>query len=145
VDLSSGHVYRHWGFWCWNTGICFAMLLILGLVLQSLRDNLKQQQRARRELEQALAELRQSMAEAQKLQNQLQVVCAWTHRIKIEGKWMTFEEFLQKHLHVQLTHGMSPEAVDKFAKEIEEKTGIPTPRPGDAGQAAGGGPENRDG
>jgi K+-sensing histidine kinase KdpD len=145
VDINSGHPYRHWGFWCWNTGVCFAILLILGLVLQRLRDNLKQQLQARRELEQALADLRQSTAEAQKLQSQLQVVCAWTHRIKVEGKWMTFEEFLQKHLHVQLTHGMSPEAVDKFAREIEGKAGMPPPQPGDAGQTTNGGPEKGDG
>jgi K+-sensing histidine kinase KdpD len=121
VDLNSGHEYSHWGIWYWNTVISFASFLVLGLVLQRLRRNLKEQQRAREELEQALAELRQSTAEAQNLQKQLQVVCAWTHRIRIEGKWMTFEEFLRNHLHVQLSHGISPEAMEKFAREIAEQ------------------------
>jgi hypothetical protein len=145
VDINSGHHYRHWGFWCWNTCICMATLLILGLVLRSLRDNLKQQQRARRELEQALANLRESAAEARKLQDQLQVVCAWTNRIKIEGKWMTFEQFLQKHLHLKLTHGISPEAMDRFAMEIEKAAALSKTGQSEAIQAPGNGPENAQG
>ncbi len=50
----------------------------------------------------------------------LQVVCAWTKRIRVEGKWMTFDEFLKNYLHFNLSHGISPEAMERLAKEIEE-------------------------
>jgi K+-sensing histidine kinase KdpD len=121
VDLYAGHPYSSRFYWYWNIFIKFISLLILGLVVQSLRQNLKEQARARQELEKALAELQQSSAEVEKLKGQLQVVCAWTKRIKIKGQWITFDQFLQDHLHVKLTHGMSPEAMSQFAKEIEEE------------------------
>jgi hypothetical protein len=94
--------------------------VILGVVVQSLRCNLKEQARARRELEMALADLRQSAAEIEKLHGQLQVICAWSQRIRIEGKWMTLEEFLKNHLQIKISHGISPEAMDKMVKELEE-------------------------
>jgi K+-sensing histidine kinase KdpD len=120
VDFYVGHPYSSPIYWYWNIFIKFSSFLILGLVVQSLRSNLKEQARARRELEKALAELQQSAVEIEKLKNQLQVVCAWSKRIRVEGKWMTFEEFLKDHLHINLSHGMSPEAMDQFAREIEE-------------------------
>ena len=120
VDFYVGHPYSSRIYWCWNIFINFSSFLILGLVVQSLRHNAKEQTRARRELEKALADLRQSAVEIEKLKNQLQVVCAWSKRIRVEGKWMTFEEFLKDHLHINLSHGISPEAMDQFAREIEE-------------------------
>jgi hypothetical protein len=127
ADIASGHQYTKPFYWYWDISVSLSSLLILGLVVQSLRENLKKQERARRELEQALADLRQSTAEVQKLQGQLQVVCAWTHRIRIAGKWMTFEEFLKEHLHVNLSHGISPEAMEQFTREFDEKNQPPVP------------------
>jgi K+-sensing histidine kinase KdpD len=121
VDFYVGHPYSSRFYWYWNIFIKFSSLIILGLVVQSLRRNLREQARARRELEKALDDLRQSAAEIEKLKDQLQVVCAWTKRIKIKGQWITFDRFLQDHLHVKLSHGMSPEAMSQFAKEIEEE------------------------
>jgi hypothetical protein len=63
VDLYAGHPYSSRFYWYWNIFIKFISLLILGLVVQSLRQNLKEQARARQELEKALAELQQSSAE----------------------------------------------------------------------------------
>jgi K+-sensing histidine kinase KdpD len=120
VDFYVGHPYSSLIYWSWNIFIKFSSFLVLGLVVQSLRHNLKEQARARQELEKVLADLRQSSEEVQKLQDQLQVVCAWTKRIRVEGKWMTMEEFLKDHLHFKLSHGISPEAMEKFIKEIEE-------------------------
>lgn len=120
LDLYAGHPYSNRIYWFWNIFIKFSSFLVLGLVVQSLRHNLKEQARARLELEKALADLRQSSEEVQKLQDQLQVVCAWTKRIRVEGKWVTIEEFLKDHLHFKLSHGISPEAMEKFVKEIEE-------------------------
>jgi K+-sensing histidine kinase KdpD len=121
ADKHAGHQYSSQVYWYWNILVRFSSLLLFGLVVQSLRYNFKKQARAKRELEQTLADLRKSAAEIEKLQNQLQVVCAWTQRIKIEGRWLTFDQFLQEHLHLKLSHGISPEAMSKLLKENEEK------------------------
>ena len=124
ADIRAGHHYTNQAYLYWNIVVNFSSLLILGLVVKSLRDTLAKQVLARQELGKTLADLRQSTEEVQKLQSQLQVVCAWTKRIRFDGKWVTFEEFLQDHLHLKLSHGMSPEAMDQFTKEIE---GQPNP------------------
>ena len=41
-------------------------------------------------------------------------VCAWTKRAKIDGDWMTFDEFLTRKMGLMVTHGMSPEALPMF-------------------------------
>ncbi|MFH1496767.1 MAG: hypothetical protein ABII82_02975 [Verrucomicrobiota bacterium] len=37
-------------------------------------------------------------------------VCAWTKRVKYEGRWVPFEEFLEKRFQLKLSHGISDEA-----------------------------------
>ncbi len=37
-------------------------------------------------------------------------VCAWTKRVKYEGRWVPFEEFLEKRFRLKLSHGISEEA-----------------------------------
>lgn len=52
--------------------------------------------------------------EIRKMQNRSPVVCAWTDRINIDGKWMKLTEFLSERLHLTVTHGVSPEGVQRF-------------------------------
>lgn len=41
------------------------------------------------------------------------VVCAWTHRIKCKGQWLTLEEFLSQHHGYRVSHGLSdPKLID---------------------------------
>jgi CheY-like chemotaxis protein len=56
--------------------------------------------------------------EVQELQKQMQIVCAWTGRIKVKGEWMSVAEFLSKRLHLAVTHGISPEALKEIVKKI---------------------------
>ena len=44
----------------------------------------------------------------------LVTVCAWSKKIQVDGKWVTFEEFLVDNLGVRITHGIDPEAARKF-------------------------------
>jgi len=60
-----------------------------------------------------------SPKEIQELQNQMQVVCAWTGRIKVDDQWMTISDFLSKRLHLTVSHGVSPEAMQKLLQEIQ--------------------------
>ena len=62
--------------------------------------------------------------EIEDLQNQMQVVCAWTGRIKVDDQWMTISDFLSKRLHLKVTHGMSPEAAKEFLKESKLEAGL---------------------
>jgi CheY-like chemotaxis protein len=55
--------------------------------------------------------------EIQGLQSQMQVVCAWTGRIKVDEQWMSVSDFLSKRLNLTVTHGMSPEAAEKFLRD----------------------------
>jgi hypothetical protein len=122
MDKLAGHTYSSDIIWYWNIGGRFASFLIIGLVLQRLRRLLLAEKKARLELEQALEQQRRATAEIQKLQSQLQVVCAWTKRIKIDGKWITMEEFLQNQLHLHFTHGISPEAIETVEKQMPQPT-----------------------
>lgn len=59
----------------------------------------------------------QMLEEIKSLHEQSQVVCAWTDRIQISGKWLKLTEFLSDHLHLKVTHGVSPEGRELFLKE----------------------------
>jgi len=113
VDILSNHHYPSEVVRYWNSFICFIAFAIIGLLLQRLRQSLKEQVRARQELEKALGELRHTTEETRKLQGQLQVVCAWTKRINVEGKWIALDEFLTDKLHTKVSYGVSPEAMQE--------------------------------
>ena len=69
---------------------------------------------ARKQNEEKLA---MAAAEIKRLRHGLLKVCAWTKRIEVDGRWISIEEFLSEYLHLQLTHGMSEEAVRLFGKK----------------------------
>ena len=69
---------------------------------------------ARKETEEKLLE---AAAEIKRLRHGLLKVCAWTKRIEVDGRWISIEDFLSKYLHLQLTHGMSDDAVRLFGKD----------------------------
>jgi hypothetical protein len=71
-------------------------------------------------LEQALDEVRASHEEIEKLRGGLLTICAWTKRIKHDGRWMSVDEFLATHLHLNLTHGISEEAMQNAIAELKE-------------------------
>src|SRR5450759_1935057 len=92
--------------------------------------------RVRRDLEQTLANLNRSTEEARKLQSQLQVVCAWTKRINIEGRWVALDEFLTNTLNTKITYGVSPEAMQEVLHTVEQsevpETHVSNPQPATA-------------
>lgn len=128
VDIASEHYYPHEAFRYWNGFICFLAFAIIGFVLHRLRQSREKERQARRELEQSLAALHESTSEIRKLQSQLQVVCAWTHRIRLEGKWVTLDEFLTSKLNVPVSHGISPEAFAEIKNQLDKsdlRTAVP--------------------
>lgn len=76
------------------------------------------------------------------------VVCAWTHRVKHGGRWISLEDFLSEQLGCQVSHGLSEEGYSSISHEIDTKwrtlridpeTGLPiqanVPRSDSAGPA----------
>ena len=112
ADLFSGHLYANEAYRYWNSFISFVPFAVVGLVLNRLKTSLDAQRRA-------LVELSRSTQEIRELQSQLQVVCSWTKRIEVDGKWIPIDEFLAKRLHLKLTHGISPEASRRFREQAE--------------------------
>lgn len=47
-------------------------------------------------------------------------VCAWTHRVKYQGTWISFEEYLRRRFDLRFTHGISEEASRKLQMEAIE-------------------------
>ncbi len=47
-------------------------------------------------------------------------VCAWTQRVQWEGRWISFEEYLERRFNIQCTHGISDEAAQKLGRQIAE-------------------------
>lgn len=113
VDILSDHHYPLEIFRYANSFICFIAFASIGLLLQGLRHSLSEQKRARLELENALADLNASTEQIRQLQGQLQVVCAWTKRINVEGKWIPLDEFLTDKLNAKISYGVSPEAMQE--------------------------------
>lgn len=127
MDTLEGHPYSHFMFQYWNSFSCLAISLTTGLLLHRLRSTLRERKKANDELQTALKELQSSTEEIRRLQNGLQVVCAWTKRIKVGEQWMAPDEFLSTQLHLHLTHGISPEAYVEVSKQwLEpEADGVP--------------------
>ena len=55
------------------------------------------------EAKRLFADLTASHQEIAKLREGLLTVCAWTKRIRYDGRWMGMDEFLMDHLHLNLT------------------------------------------
>lgn len=49
------------------------------------------------------------------------VVCAWTHRVKSGGRWMSLEDFLTETLGCQVSHGLSEDAFNQLRSELDTR------------------------
>lgn len=121
VDAIDGHSYSHFMVQYWNSFMCIVISLATGLLLCRLKKTLEDRRQVNLDLQRALDELKRSTEEIRKLQNGLQVVCAWTKQIKVGDQWMTPDEFLSSQLHLKITHGMSPTATREFEGELKRR------------------------
>jgi K+-sensing histidine kinase KdpD len=120
LDILSNHGYPSELFRYANSLICFLAFATIGVLVQGLRHSLHEQLRVRRELEQALEETKRAAEEVRHLQSQMQVVCAWTKRINVEGRWVALDEFLTDTLNAKVTYGVSPEAMQEVLDNVEQ-------------------------
>jgi hypothetical protein len=115
-----GHFYRNPIVPYLNILGSLVISLCGGLLLYHFKRALVERAKLHTDLQKAFDDLKQSTEEIKKLQDGLQVVCAWTHKIKVGDRWMSADEFLISQLHLKLSHGMSPEARAQVEKEIEQ-------------------------
>lgn len=63
----------------------------------------------------------QSTSRIHSLENVL-TICAYTKKINFPAEgWQTIEEFMDRHLGIKLSHGVSPDHYEKFIKPELEK------------------------
>lgn len=103
------------------------------LQLQQLNEILKEN------LDEKTREAHEAGQEVQKMREEVVSVCAWTKRVLDEGQWVSFEEYLQNHLDISFSHGISKEALIKEKAKVEAKT----KRPKTAHQETEASPENQ--
>ena len=119
ADRLGGHHYSSAFVGYWNGVICSLAFAAIGLAVGQLRQALAKREQTNAELAQTLADLQRSTEKLRELQDNYQVICAWTKKIQIEGKWIPVEEFLTDHLNIPLTHGITPEAARSLSAEID--------------------------
>lgn len=70
-----------------------------------------------------LAELEERGRDVELLRQQIYTVCAWTKRILYEGKWISTDQFLTEHLHLNLTHSISEDALKDVLDDLDRQMG----------------------
>lgn len=45
------------------------------------------------------------------------VICAWTKKVRLDGEWLSIEEYLAQCHGLRVSHGLCPEAMDRFGEE----------------------------
>jgi hypothetical protein len=51
--------------------------------------------------------------------NEFVRMCSWTKRLYHEGKWISLEAFLRQRFGLEVTHGMSEDALSRLAREMD--------------------------
>jgi hypothetical protein len=49
-------------------------------------------------------------------------VCAWTKKVRIEGEWLSFDDFLVQKLGLSITHGIHPEAAQNLLMDLKRES-----------------------
>lgn len=75
------------------------------------------------------------LARLEELKQVLITVCAWTSRIKQDDKWVSIAEFLFDRFGIQVSHGISPDALDAQRKKLFGDRNDPHTEPDIAGPA----------
>lgn len=102
----------------WNASARGLSFVLIALLVSALCEQREKQTAINERLRKSIEETEKSAARIRELQNELQLICSWTNRIRSEGKWMRFEEFMQKNFHMKFTHGISEEAIQKMGDDF---------------------------
>lgn len=126
VDRLSAAAYPSAGIVLWNATARALSFVLLALLVSALCRQKERQTEINQQLRKSIEETEKSAAHIRELQNELQLICSWTNRIRSEGRWMRFEEFMEKNFHMKFTHGISEEAARRMRDDIAAR--VPDPR-----------------
>jgi len=101
--------------------------LVYGVALSysNRRDAEQDLERTLQEVKSIFSDLGASHAEIAKLREGLVTFCAWTKQIFYDDRWMSVDEFLANHLRLNLTHGISDEALKVMVANLRQETDDP--------------------
>lgn len=101
--------------------------LVYGVALSysNRRDAERDLERTLQEVKSIFSDLGASQAEIAKLREGLVTFCAWTKQIFYDDRWMSVDEFLANHLRLNLTHGISDEALKMMVANLKQETDDP--------------------
>lgn len=57
--------------------------------------------------------------------DRLVTICAWSRTIKLDDRWVTFEEYLRDRFNIQVTHGISEREFNRLMHEQEAQVDPP--------------------
>ena len=69
------------------------------------------------ELQAANVELRAALDRVGKPE-QIVRMCAWTRHLELDGEWLSIEDYLQRRFNLQVTHGISPAAMEAEIRKL---------------------------
>jgi PAS domain S-box-containing protein len=83
--------------------------------------NITQRREAQEQLAEQVVKLKDALDRIAHLQNAIVSVCAWTKRVKIDGKWIPIDHYLAKYLGLKISHGISEEGLAMLGIPEEPK------------------------
>jgi hypothetical protein len=46
-------------------------------------------------------------------------MCAWTRWLELDGEWLSVEHYLERRFGIEVSHGISAEALHAFEQELD--------------------------
>ena len=108
-----------------NFAVRLSAFVVIAVAIARLRTARDHARELNAQLESTIRDLQASMAEMNQLRNEMQLVCAWTNRIRSEGKWVPMDRFLADKLHLKISHGISEEGARKFFNQNVARDSAP--------------------
>ncbi len=102
-------------------GVCIGTALFLAAAMGESRRLESEQTRL-------IAELKTSADQVRRLQ-EFVTFCAWTGRVRWQNQWVSVETFLHERYHLNISHGISEEALTGFLKDLPPTLPPHTPAP----------------
>jgi|GEM_PF-4846181 len=72
-----------------------------------------------------LNQYKEALDSLKQMQGQVLTVCAWTKQIKEQDRWISLEEFLEKHFHIGVSHGISQDAINQLRTHLNSPSAPP--------------------
>ncbi len=88
--------------------------------------NITKRREAQEQLAEQVVKLKDALDRIAHLQNAIVSVCAWTKRVKIDGRWIPIDHYLAQYLGLKISHGISEEGLAMLGVPPEPEA----PKPG---------------